>query len=74
MSTHRIKPFNPHPALVQHAEERAQNVENRIADHITAFSGSMRFVYLHIALFAVWSWRGMRYGVGQTHRKVPPYK
>jgi uncharacterized membrane protein len=54
VSTHRISPFNPHPALVQHAQERAKNVENRIADHITAFSGSMRFVYLHIALFALW--------------------
>jgi uncharacterized membrane protein len=26
----------------------------RIADQITAFAGSMNFVYLHIALFAAW--------------------
>ena len=26
----------------------------RIADKITAFAGSMNFVYLHIALFATW--------------------
>jgi uncharacterized membrane protein len=26
----------------------------RIADGITAFAGSMPFVYLHLALFAVW--------------------
>ena len=26
----------------------------RIADLITGFAGSMNFVYLHIALFAVW--------------------
>jgi len=42
------------PALVHHAEERAANLQNRIADAITTFAGSMVFVYLHIALFAVW--------------------
>jgi uncharacterized membrane protein len=26
----------------------------RVADRITAFAGSMRFVYLHVALFAAW--------------------
>ena len=54
MSIHRIEIRQPYPALVKHAEERAQNFQNRIADRITAFSGSMNFVYLHIALFAVW--------------------
>lgn len=39
------------PALVRHAQERAQSVENRIADRITAFAGSMIFVYIHIAWF-----------------------
>jgi hypothetical protein len=29
-----------HPALVQHAEDRAQNIQNRIADTITRFAGS----------------------------------
>ena len=29
-------------------------LELRIADWITAFAGSMTFVYLHIALFTVW--------------------
>jgi uncharacterized membrane protein len=43
-----------HPALVDHLAERAQNVQLRTADGITAFAGSMRFVYLHIVLFAVW--------------------
>jgi len=33
---------------------RAQNVQLRIADWITGFAGSMNFVYLHIALFAIW--------------------
>jgi uncharacterized membrane protein len=42
------------PALLEHARERRQSVENRIADHITEFSGSMRFVYLHIVWFTCW--------------------
>jgi uncharacterized membrane protein len=37
-------PLEPNPAFVQHAQERAQSVENRVADQITAFAGSMRFV------------------------------
>jgi hypothetical protein len=42
------------PALLAHASERGQSVENRFADRITAFSGSMRFVYLHVIWFASW--------------------
>ena len=42
------------PALVEHARERAESVENRIADRITEFTGSMRFVYLHIIWFGLW--------------------
>jgi uncharacterized membrane protein len=42
------------PALVEHAEERARDVQNRIADRITTFAGSMTFVYLHIIWFASW--------------------
>jgi uncharacterized membrane protein len=40
--------------LLRHAEERARNVQNRVADRITGFAGSMAFVYLHVVLFAVW--------------------
>src|SRR5438034_3514196 len=47
-------PVEPNPALVQHAEERAQSVQNRIADQITAFAGSMWFVYIHIVWFSCW--------------------
>ena len=50
----RHRPPEPNPALVRHAQERAQSVENRIADRITAFAGSMTFVYIHIAWFACW--------------------
>ena len=42
------------PALLQHQKERAEARQNRIADKITAFSGSMKFVYLHIIWFASW--------------------
>ena len=43
-----------HPALLHHAEERARNVQNRIADAITRFAGSMWFVYIHMVWFAAW--------------------
>jgi uncharacterized membrane protein len=43
-----------HPAVLAEAERRASSVQLRIADAITAFAGSMNFVYLHIVLFAVW--------------------
>jgi uncharacterized membrane protein len=40
----RHLPPEPNPALVRDAQERAQSVQNRIADRITAFAGSMTFV------------------------------
>ena len=43
-----------HPALVEHELKRAQDVQLRIADAITAFAGSMSFVYLHVLGFAAW--------------------
>jgi uncharacterized membrane protein len=42
------------PALAKEAEERAQHFQNRLADRITAFSGSMLFVYIHILWFGCW--------------------
>ena len=42
------------PALLEHARERRKSLENRMADRITEFSGSMRFVYLHIIWFTSW--------------------
>ena len=35
-------------------EERERSSQDRIADSITRFTGSMRFVYLHLALFGLW--------------------
>jgi uncharacterized membrane protein len=43
-----------HPAVLAQQEQRAADIQIRIADGITAFAGSMNFVYLHIALFTVW--------------------
>ena len=42
------------PAVVRHTEERASEVQNRIADRITTFAGSMAFVYLHVVWFGCW--------------------
>jgi uncharacterized membrane protein len=59
---------DPHlvnPALIEHARERRKSIENRAADRITAFSGSMQFVYLHIAWFTAWIVLGVeRYPYG----------
>ena len=43
-----------HPVVVQQAAARYSDYQLRIADRITAFAGSMLFVYLHVALFAGW--------------------
>jgi uncharacterized membrane protein len=43
-----------HPVLVRQAEERAGNLQDRIADAITRFAGSMPFVYVHIVWFGLW--------------------
>jgi uncharacterized membrane protein len=42
------------PALVEHARTRAESIENRAADRITGFAGSMPFVYIHAIWFAAW--------------------
>ena len=47
-------PVQMNPALVEQAEKRAESAQNRVADRITDFAGSMRFVYLHILWFGLW--------------------
>ena len=42
------------PALAEHLRQRRESLENRIADWITSFAGSMRFVYIHIVWFGLW--------------------
>lgn len=43
-----------HPGMVAEAERRSAQAQLRVADAITAFAGSMNFVYLHAVVFAVW--------------------
>jgi uncharacterized membrane protein len=43
-----------HPALDKFKQSRAQSAQNRVADGITDFAGSMVFVYVHIVWFALW--------------------
>jgi uncharacterized membrane protein len=35
-------------------EEASSSMEDRVAKSITAFTGSMRFVYLHLLVYAAW--------------------
>jgi uncharacterized membrane protein len=43
-----------HPVVLAEQQKRAADLQLRIADRITAFAGSMQFVYLHVALFTIW--------------------
>jgi uncharacterized membrane protein len=43
-----------HPVVVRLNAERAAQFELRLADRITAFAGSMKFVYLHAVAFGLW--------------------
>ena len=43
-----------HPAVLEEAKRRSDNLQLRLADRITTFAGSMNFVWIHALLFAVW--------------------
>ena len=43
-----------HPVVVESRAKRAADVQLRVADAITGFAGSMRFVYIHAVVFTVW--------------------
>jgi uncharacterized membrane protein len=47
------------PVVLQEAERRAASVQLRVADAITTFAGSMRFVYAHIIIFGIWIASGL---------------
>jgi uncharacterized membrane protein len=49
-----VHPIEPNPALLEQARKRAERNQDRIADLITAFAGSMLFVYIHIVWFSCW--------------------
>src|SRR5256884_9415665 len=46
--------FQHNPVVLAEQEQRASDIQLRIADWITGFAGSMNFVYLHVLLFTVW--------------------
>jgi uncharacterized membrane protein len=43
-----------HPVILKIQAQRAASLQLRIADAITAFAGSMPFVYIHAGAFAIW--------------------
>ena len=43
-----------HQALRAHEERRRAKLQDRIADRITQFAGSMPFIYLHVVWFTLW--------------------
>ena len=53
MSVH-ARPLPEHPALADYFEDRARRTQNRLADAITRFAGSMPFIYIHVLWFAIW--------------------
>lgn len=51
----QLAPARPrHPAVVAFHQTRLDDVQLRMADAITAFAGSMPFVYIHALVFVVW--------------------
>src|SRR6478672_9227685 len=47
-------PQTEHPVVTKTRQQRAEDLQLKVADAITAFAGSMPFVYVHVGLFAVW--------------------
>jgi uncharacterized membrane protein len=54
MTAHVSPAPGGNPALAEHRASRQASRSLRLADVITTFSGSMRFVGLHVAWFAAW--------------------
>jgi uncharacterized membrane protein len=53
---HRLLHSNQrhHPAVLEEAQRRSETIQLRLADRITAFAGSMHFVWIHATLFTAW--------------------
>jgi uncharacterized membrane protein len=47
-------PATHHPTVLRHEGERASHAQLRAADAVTAFAGSMAFVYVHALAFVGW--------------------
>ena len=55
MFTPKLDSKTPHhPAVTSQFERRTADAQLRLADRITAFAGSMTFVYIHVLVFATW--------------------
>ena len=54
MTSHDSHARDESPALAEHRARRRASASLRIADEITAFAGSMRFVVLHVIWFGAW--------------------
>ena len=54
MKAQDIDPAARHHPAVAREIARAEEVQVRVADLVTRFAGSMPFVYVHVAGFAVW--------------------
>ena len=53
-SPRAIQSHRVHPVTAALMAQRAENLQLKIADGITTFAGSMPFVYIHAAAFALW--------------------
>lgn len=47
-------PGRRHPGVQRYLEQRATRSQDRLADAITRFAGSMPFVYVHAVAFILW--------------------
>lgn len=54
MSSPEPHPEREHPAIAAHRTRRRESAALLLADMITDFSGSMRFVALHVLWFGIW--------------------
>ena len=57
-------PYTPHddqhsPVVVYQQRKRASDWQLHLADQITAFAGSMAFVWVHVAIFGFWLSSGL---------------
>jgi uncharacterized membrane protein len=58
------RPYQPHdtqhsPVVLFQLKKRSDDWQLRLADRITAFAGSMAFVWWHVAIFALWIATGL---------------
>ncbi len=56
--------YQPHttqhsPVVLYHVKRRADDWQLHLADRITTFAGSMVFVWVHVAIFAIWIASGL---------------